>query len=91
MRPAQVPRAGKPSAMRPAQRLEHSQVVQQLRLHGGFAAGKHQAVEGAVEVGGLAQLDGGAAEGLQAQLVLDEGALQGEDGDGWATWGLLVR
>lgn len=36
------------------QRFEHPQVVQQLRLHGGLAAGKHQAVEGTGEVGGLA-------------------------------------
>ena len=58
-----------------AQRFEHSQVMQQLRLYGGLATGEHQAVEGTGEVGGLAQLDGGAAEGLQALLVLDESAL----------------
>ena len=57
--------------------------MKQLCLHGGLAAGEHHAVEGAFEVGGLAQLDSGAAEGLQALLVFDEGALQGEDGDGW--------
>ena len=37
-----------------AQRFEHSQVMQQLRLYGGLAAGEHQAVEGTGEVGGLA-------------------------------------
>ena len=64
--------------------------MQELRLRGGLAAGEHKAVEGTGEVGGLAQLDGDATKGLQALLVLDEGPLQGEDGDRWGHGILLI-
>ena len=64
------------------QRTEHVQFGQQLPLGRALAAGKHQAVEGPVEVGPLAQLDHVAAQVAQLALVLDECALHRQHGDG---------
>ncbi len=44
-------------------RFEHSQVIKQLPLYGGLAAGEYQAVQVLLQIGRLPQLDGGAAEG----------------------------
>ena len=64
-----------------AQRLQHAQLAQQLALHGAFAAGEHERVEGFLQVRPLTQLDAVRAQLCQLALVLDEGSLHRQHGD----------
>ena len=63
-----------------AQRLEHAELGEELALRGRLAPGEHEPVEGLLEVGGLPQLDALLAKAGKGTLMLDEGALDGEDG-----------
>lgn len=62
-----------------AQRLEHTELGEELALRGRLAPGEHEPVEGLLEVGGLPQLDALLAKAGKGALMLDEGALDGED------------
>ena len=62
------------------QRLEHAELGEELALRGRLAPGEHETVEGLLEVGGLPQLDALLAKAGKGMLMLDEGALDGEDG-----------
>ena len=59
-----------------------------MRLHGAFATGQHQRIEGALEVSCLTQFEAFRSQLLQALLVFDEGSLNRKHRHGGGACGI---
>ena len=62
-----------------AQRVHQSKLMQKLCLRGALAAGKHHAVERALQVGCLTDFEAFRSKRFKLFLVLDEGPLKSQD------------